>query len=74
MSDSSCHFLLSLMDDIFDYSKIKLGHFILEYSWFSLEDLIDEIFLIMVCSSKIYVKRNKVMKFQVILKKKKKIT
>ena len=35
MSYSSCHFLLSLIDDIFDYSKIELGHFSLEYSWIS---------------------------------------
>ena len=44
MSHSSIQFLLTLIDDIFDYSKIKLGYFKFENQWVNLTGLIEDIF------------------------------
>jgi signal transduction histidine kinase len=44
ISNSSCKFLFSTLDDIFDLSKLELGHFTLSKEWFNLKiSIVDEL-------------------------------
>jgi len=40
---TSCHFLLRIIDDITDLSKIELKSFSLNNCWFKLSEVIDEV-------------------------------
>jgi signal transduction histidine kinase len=41
---SSCKFLLQLIDDIFDMSRMELNEFKLNYEWVSLKDITTSIY------------------------------
>jgi len=44
MGSSSAVLLLSLVEDVLDMSKIEAGTFKVNYGWFSVKELFDEIF------------------------------
>lgn len=43
ISNNSCKFLLSMIDDILDLTKIELNQFALQNTWFKLEDTIKDV-------------------------------
>lgn len=42
VSDSSCKFLLSTIEDVFDLSKIELNRFSLNFGWMTVEEVFYE--------------------------------
>ena len=43
MQRTSADFMINLIEDILDYSKMKFGKFDLNLSWFSIYELVDEV-------------------------------
>jgi len=43
ISKSSCNFLLTTIDDVFDLSKMELNQFSLKNEWFYLEEVFSEV-------------------------------
>lgn len=44
ISEASCRFFFATMEDIFDISRLELGDFTLNKSWFLLKEVFDEVY------------------------------
>jgi signal transduction histidine kinase len=44
LQENSCHFMTNLVEDIIDLSRIEFNKFELNEAWFSMKDLIEEVF------------------------------
>ena len=43
MQKTSADFMIILIEDILDYSKMKFGKFDLNLNWFSLNEVVEEV-------------------------------